>query len=172
MFDLFMTHTVTLIFNLQVSGLIRREYDLKCRMLRLQDSRAESPNKIDKTRAVVKDLHSRIRVAIHRISSISKIIEELRDKELQPQLEELIGGYTPYSSHHCNFLFELFKVGRHVFLFFPKKLHAHICVFFLFCLASSFEKKNGCHQDWSCSRKQLKHYLQLFQSIVFCFQSF
>ncbi|KAG0487849.1 hypothetical protein HPP92_006660 [Vanilla planifolia] len=76
------------------SGAIRREYDLKCRLLRLQDSRAESPYKIDKTRAVVKDLHSRIRVAIHRIDSISKSIEELRDKELQPQLEELIGVLT------------------------------------------------------------------------------
>lgn len=67
-------------------------------MLRQQDSRAESASKIDKTRAAVKDLHSRIRVSIHRISSISKLIEDLRDKELQPQLEELIGGYNPYES--------------------------------------------------------------------------
>ncbi|KAG0489528.1 hypothetical protein HPP92_006391 [Vanilla planifolia] len=80
--------------EVKASGAIRREYDLKCRLLRLQDSRAESPYKIDKTRAVVKDLHSRIRVAIHRIDSISKSIEELRDKELQPQLEELIGVLT------------------------------------------------------------------------------
>lgn len=67
-------------------------------MLRLQESRGESAYRIDKTRAAVKDLHSRIRVAIHRISSISKSIEELRDKELQPQLEELIGGYAFYAS--------------------------------------------------------------------------
>lgn len=80
--------------EVKASGFIRREYDLKCRLLRLQDSRAESSYKIDKTRAAVKDLHSRIRVAIHRINSISKSIEELRDKELQPQLEELIGGLT------------------------------------------------------------------------------
>jgi hypothetical protein len=53
--------------------------------------------KIDKTRAIVKDLHSRIRVALHRIDSISKRIEELRDKELQPQLEELIDGYVLFS---------------------------------------------------------------------------
>lgn len=66
---------------------------MKCKLLREQDSRAESRYKIDKTRAAVKDLHSRIRVAILRIDSISKTIEELRDKELQPQLEELIGGY-------------------------------------------------------------------------------
>lgn len=42
----------------------------------------------------MKDLHSRIGVAIHRIDTISKKIEELRDTELQPQLEELIGGYV------------------------------------------------------------------------------
>ena len=53
---------------------------------------------IDKTRAVVKDLHSRILVAIQRIDMISKNIEDLRDKELQPQLEELIGRYIyPFS---------------------------------------------------------------------------
>lgn len=33
-----------------------------------------------------KDLHSRIGVAIHRINSISKSIEELLDREFQPQL--------------------------------------------------------------------------------------
>lgn len=66
---------------------------MKCRLLRHQESRGEKPYSIDKTRAAVKDLHSRIQVAIQRIDSISKRIEELRDKELQPQLEELIGGY-------------------------------------------------------------------------------
>ncbi|MQM07694.1 hypothetical protein Taro_040536, partial [Colocasia esculenta] len=74
------------------SGIIRRKYDMMCRQLRHQDSKGENTYKIDKTRAAVKDLHSRIRVALHRIDSISKKIEELRDKELQPQLEELIGG--------------------------------------------------------------------------------
>ncbi|XP_020583521.1 uncharacterized protein LOC110026760 isoform X2 [Phalaenopsis equestris] len=80
--------------EVKASGFIRREYDLKRRMLRQQDSRGESAYKIDKTRSAVKDLHSRIRVAIHRINSISMAIEELRDKELQPQLEELIAGLT------------------------------------------------------------------------------
>lgn len=74
--------------------MIRREYDSKCRTLRQLESKGVSSHKIDKTRAVVKDLHSRIKVAIHRIDSISKRIEELRDKELQPQLEDLIEGYA------------------------------------------------------------------------------
>ena len=47
---------------------------------------------IDKTRSVVKDLHSRIRVAIYSVDSISKRIERMRDEELHPQLLELIEG--------------------------------------------------------------------------------
>jgi hypothetical protein len=78
--------------EVKASGTIRRDYDFKCKLLRQQESRAESQQRIDKTRAAVKDLHSRIRVAIQRIDRISKTIEEIRDKELQPQLEELIDG--------------------------------------------------------------------------------
>jgi len=55
--------------------MVRREYDLKSKFLRQLESNAESSSKIDKTRSVVKDLHSRIKVAIHRIDSISKRIE-------------------------------------------------------------------------------------------------
>ncbi|XP_010510817.1 PREDICTED: uncharacterized protein LOC104787023 isoform X2 [Camelina sativa] len=76
------------------SQTVRREYDEKCRILRELESEGKGSQRTDKTRAVVKDLHSRIRVAIHRIDSISRRIEELRDKELQPQLEELIEGLS------------------------------------------------------------------------------
>ncbi|XP_042459794.1 protein ALTERED PHOSPHATE STARVATION RESPONSE 1-like isoform X1 [Zingiber officinale] len=78
--------------EVKASGVIRREYDMKCKLLRHKESVEDNPIKIDKIRSSVKDLHSRIRVAIQRIDSISKKIEEIRDKELQPQLEELIGG--------------------------------------------------------------------------------
>uniref|UniRef100_A0A5B6ZX80 DUF632 domain-containing protein n=1 Tax=Davidia involucrata TaxID=16924 RepID=A0A5B6ZX80_DAVIN len=78
--------------EVKASEMVRRKYDMKCKLLRQLESKGESSHKIDKTRAIVKDLHSRIRVAIHRIDSISKKIEELRDKELQPQLDELIEG--------------------------------------------------------------------------------
>ncbi|KAJ6906728.1 protein ALTERED PHOSPHATEARVATION RESPONSE 1-like isoform X2 [Populus alba x Populus x berolinensis] len=82
--------------EVKASEMLRREYDMRCRTLRQLESSGKSLHniKIDKTRAVVKDLHSRIRVALHRIDSISKRIEELRDKELQPQLEELIEGLS------------------------------------------------------------------------------
>ncbi|CAN1171024.1 Protein ALTERED PHOSPHATE STARVATION RESPONSE 1 [Linum perenne] len=80
--------------EVKASEIVRREYDAKCRFLRQLESKNEGSYRIDKTRANVKDLHSRIRIAIQRIDSISKRIEELRDKELQPQLEELIEGLS------------------------------------------------------------------------------
>lgn len=78
---------------------IRRDYDAKCKILRQLESRGHlelkvKTDRIGKIRASIKDVHSRVVVAIHRIDSISKRIEELRDKELQPQLEELIEGYV------------------------------------------------------------------------------
>ncbi|KAK4763571.1 hypothetical protein SAY87_013009 [Trapa incisa] len=79
--------------EVKASEIIRKEYDWKCKALRKLESKAQTSQRIDKARADVKDLHSRIGVAIHRIDSISKKIEELRDKELQPQLEELIEGF-------------------------------------------------------------------------------
>lgn len=71
--------------------MLRSNFDQRCKLLRQQESRGENT---DKTRAAVKGLHSRIKVAIQRIDSISQKIEEIRDKELQPQLEELIDGYA------------------------------------------------------------------------------
>ncbi|XP_021713436.1 uncharacterized protein LOC110681591 [Chenopodium quinoa] len=96
--------------EVKASQLVRREYDMKCKILREQESTSESHQKIDKTRAVVKDLHSRIRVAIHRIDSISRRIEELRDKELQPQLEELIEGLR----RMWGVMFECHKLQVHI----------------------------------------------------------
>ncbi|KAJ8766797.1 hypothetical protein K2173_008351 [Erythroxylum novogranatense] len=80
--------------EVKASQAVRSLYDSKCKHLRQLESKGEREAKIDKTRAIVKDLHSRIKVAIHRIDSISQRIEELRDKELQPQLEELIEGLS------------------------------------------------------------------------------
>ncbi|GAV73982.1 DUF632 domain-containing protein/DUF630 domain-containing protein [Cephalotus follicularis] len=78
--------------EVKASESIRKEYDLKCDQLRHQFAKDHSSQVIDKTRAVVKDLHSRIRVALHSVDSISKRIEKMRDEELQPQLLELIQG--------------------------------------------------------------------------------
>ncbi|XVE83172.1 hypothetical protein DITRI_Ditri16bG0066400 [Diplodiscus trichospermus] len=78
--------------EVKASESIRKEYDRKCDQLRCQFAKDLSTQVIDKTRAVIKDLHSRIRVALHSVSTISKRIEKMRDEELQPQLVELSQG--------------------------------------------------------------------------------
>ncbi|KAI9391464.1 hypothetical protein POPTR_007G090300v4 [Populus trichocarpa] len=95
--------------EIKASESIRREYDRRCDQLRHQFAKDQSANVIDKTRAVVKDLHSRIRVAIHSVDSISKRIEKMRDEELQPQLLELIQGLirmwkTMLECHHAQYI--------------------------------------------------------------------
>lgn len=73
---------------------ICRRYDEKCKQLSDQESRGKNQIVTDFTRATVKDLHSRVLVAIQKIDFISTNIEDLRDKELQPQLDELIDNLT------------------------------------------------------------------------------
>ncbi|XP_006658152.1 protein ROLLING AND ERECT LEAF 2-like [Oryza brachyantha] len=80
--------------EVKVNSAICRRYDEKCKQLRYQESRGKHQIHVDFTRATVKDLHSRILVAIQKIDFISKNIEDIRDKELQPQLDELIGSLT------------------------------------------------------------------------------
>ncbi|KAL6518552.1 hypothetical protein OROGR_019054 [Orobanche gracilis] len=76
------------------SEFIQQEYDRKCDQLRHQFAKDLKPQVINKTRAAIKDLHSRIRVALHAVDTISKRIEKMRDEELLPQLLELINGLT------------------------------------------------------------------------------
>ena len=95
--------------EVKASESIRKEYDRKCDKLRHQVAKDLSSQVIDKTRAVVKDLHSRLRVAIHAVDSISKRIEKMRDEELQPQLAELIQGLirmwkAMLECHHAQYI--------------------------------------------------------------------
>ncbi|KAL8229440.1 hypothetical protein R6Q57_014340 [Mikania cordata] len=80
--------------EVKASESIRRVYDRKCDQLRHQFAKDLKTHVIDKTRSLVKDLHSRIIVALHTVDSISKRIENMRDEELQPQLLELIQGFN------------------------------------------------------------------------------
>ncbi|KAK9109331.1 hypothetical protein Sjap_017391 [Stephania japonica] len=70
----------------------RKMYERKCSQLRKQDVRGDDTKAMDKTRSAVRDLYTRILVAIRTAESISIRIEKLRDEELQPQLLELIKG--------------------------------------------------------------------------------
>ncbi|KAK8952374.1 hypothetical protein KSP39_PZI003005 [Platanthera zijinensis] len=78
--------------ELKASESITKAYDRKCNQLRHQFAKDTNAQAIDKTRAAVKDLHSRVRVTIQAVDLISRRIEKLRDEELQPQLAELLQG--------------------------------------------------------------------------------
>ncbi|KAG8364426.1 hypothetical protein BUALT_Bualt19G0127500 [Buddleja alternifolia] len=71
---------------------IRRIYGRKCNQLRNQEVRGDEGVTVDKTRAAVKDLYSRILVAIRSAETISNNIDKLRDEELEPQIRELLQG--------------------------------------------------------------------------------
>ncbi|KAF7839973.1 nitrate regulatory gene2 protein-like [Senna tora] len=95
--------------EVKASESIRKEYDRKCDQLRHQFAKDQGTHVIDKTRSVVKDLHSRIRVAIRSFDSISKRIERMRDEELHPQLVELINGLirmwkAMLECHHAQYI--------------------------------------------------------------------
>ncbi|XP_028803671.1 nitrate regulatory gene2 protein-like isoform X1 [Neltuma alba] len=95
--------------EVKASELLQKVYDRKCEQLRHQYAKDQGAHVIDKTRTVVKDLHSRIRVAIRSVDSISKRIERMRDEELHPQLVELIHGLirmwkAMLECHHAQFI--------------------------------------------------------------------
>ncbi|CAL5203380.1 unnamed protein product [Lathyrus oleraceus] len=143
--------------EVKASGVIRKEYDIKCKILQHLESKGEKTSTIDKTRAVVKDLHSRIRVAILRIDSISKRIEELRDKELQPQLEELIEGLsrmweTMFDCHKLQFqILSTAYYNNHARITLHSETRKQIASYLeseLHFLASSFTKWVGAQKSY------------------------
>ncbi|KAL2928859.1 Nitrate regulatory gene2 protein [Bienertia sinuspersici] len=71
---------------------VRLAYEKKCTQLNNQVAKGEEPPTLEKTRIALRDLHTQIKVSIHSIEAISKRIETLRDRELQPQLLELVQG--------------------------------------------------------------------------------
>ncbi|CAM0951184.1 unnamed protein product [Alopecurus aequalis] len=80
--------------ELKNSESIKQIYDKRCAQLSHQFAKDVNPRKIDKTRATIKELYSRLMVGTEVLYSNSKIIEKLRDEELQPQLLELLQGQT------------------------------------------------------------------------------
>ncbi|KAG2636532.1 protein ALTERED PHOSPHATE STARVATION RESPONSE 1-like [Panicum virgatum] len=73
---------------------IRQTYEKKCVQLRNQDARGSELRSAEKTRTTVRDLYTRIWVSLRAAESISDRIQKLRDEELQPQLVELLQGFT------------------------------------------------------------------------------
>ncbi|RWW34927.1 hypothetical protein BHE74_00023362 [Ensete ventricosum] len=73
---------------------IRQVYAKKCLQLRNQNAKGVESRAVDRTRAAVRDLYSRIWVALRAVESIAERIQKLRDEELQPQIIELLQGYS------------------------------------------------------------------------------
>uniref|UniRef100_A0ACD5YDT6 Uncharacterized protein n=1 Tax=Avena sativa TaxID=4498 RepID=A0ACD5YDT6_AVESA len=151
--------------EVKASSAICRRYDEKCKQLRDQESQGKNQIITDFTRATVKDLHSRVLVVIQKIDFISENIEDLRDKEIQPQLDELIQCLTKMwtTMLHCH---------RHQ--------HAIIKLLSSSCKVkiSSFESESQCQaalllsaeltklcsnfQNWIASHKGYLHSLNLW----------
>ncbi|XP_052195741.1 protein ALTERED PHOSPHATE STARVATION RESPONSE 1-like [Diospyros lotus] len=72
---------------------VRKLYEQKCLQLRNQlGAKRKGLQSVEKTEDEVRELYSRMLVAIRTVESISEKIQKLRDEELQPQLVELLHG--------------------------------------------------------------------------------
>ncbi|KAG6651517.1 protein ALTERED PHOSPHATE STARVATION RESPONSE 1-like [Carya illinoinensis] len=69
-------------------------YDRKVDKLKRLDERGAEAHKVDTTRTLIRDLSTKIRMAIQVVDKISVTISKIRDEELWPQLNELIQGLT------------------------------------------------------------------------------
>ncbi|CAH1439723.1 unnamed protein product [Lactuca virosa] len=143
--------------EVKANEMIRKVYDQKRKLLRELESNGESNRRIDKTRAIVKDLHWRIGVAIHRIDSISRRIEDLRDKELHPQLEELIQGLRKMweMMHECHksqlSIISSIQINSHTKISLQSDSHRQITIYLeseLRTLSSSFTKWIGSQKAY------------------------
>ncbi|CAI9104818.1 OLC1v1003582C1 [Oldenlandia corymbosa var. corymbosa] len=78
--------------EVKVEEKMRILHERKCRKLKRLDETGAEAHKVDATRALVKSLSTKIRIAIQVVDKISVKINRVRDEELWPQLRELIQG--------------------------------------------------------------------------------
>uniref|UniRef100_A0A0E0JW78 DUF632 domain-containing protein n=1 Tax=Oryza punctata TaxID=4537 RepID=A0A0E0JW78_ORYPU len=71
---------------------VRLSYEKKCALLRSQDANGAEPFAIEKTRAAMRDLRTKLDISITTVDAVSKRIAAVRDDELLPQLTLLIRG--------------------------------------------------------------------------------
>ncbi|WCJ39992.1 hypothetical protein M5689_020931 [Euphorbia peplus] len=73
---------------------MRVVHDRKCQKLKHMDERGAEAHKIEATRKIIRELSTKIRIAIQVVDKISVTINKIRDEELWPQLNQLIHGLT------------------------------------------------------------------------------
>lgn len=71
---------------------LRVIYEKECRRLKALDEGGAESGKIDSTRAAIRDLLTKISIAIKSVYATSRKIDKLRDEELRPQVIALIQG--------------------------------------------------------------------------------
>ncbi|KAJ7537432.1 hypothetical protein O6H91_11G005700 [Diphasiastrum complanatum] len=72
----------------------RIEYERQCALLRRKNTRGVGNESIEKTRAAIKSLQTRIAIALQAVDTAAAAIQKLRDNELYPQLLKLLQGLT------------------------------------------------------------------------------
>ncbi|XP_009108621.2 protein ALTERED PHOSPHATE STARVATION RESPONSE 1 isoform X2 [Brassica rapa] len=73
---------------------LRVAHEKKVRKLKRLDERGAEATKVDTTRKLVRDMNTKIRIAIQVVDKISVTINKIRDEDLWPQLNALIQGLT------------------------------------------------------------------------------
>ncbi|KAG2318563.1 hypothetical protein Bca4012_055228 [Brassica carinata] len=73
---------------------MRVAHEKKIRKLKRLDERGAEATKVDATRKLVRDMNTKIRIAIQVVDKISVTINKIRDEDLWPQLNALIQGLT------------------------------------------------------------------------------
>ncbi|CAH8386104.1 unnamed protein product [Eruca vesicaria subsp. sativa] len=73
---------------------MRLAHEKKVRKLKRLDERGAEASKVDTTRKLVRDMNTKIRIAIQVVDKISVTINKIRDEDLWPQLNALIQGLT------------------------------------------------------------------------------
>ncbi|KAJ0252172.1 DNA-directed RNA polymerase subunit beta [Hirschfeldia incana] len=73
---------------------LRVAHEKKLRKLKRLDERGAEATKVDTTRKLVRDMSTKIRIAIQVVDKISVTINKIRDEDLWPQLNALIEGLT------------------------------------------------------------------------------
>ncbi|EMS49762.1 hypothetical protein TRIUR3_19434 [Triticum urartu] len=73
---------------------VRLSYEKKVAQLRSQDANGAEPFAIERTRAAIRDLRTKLNISLASVDAVSRRIVAVRDDELLPQLAELIRGYV------------------------------------------------------------------------------
>ncbi|OAY37504.1 nitrate regulatory gene2 protein isoform X1 [Manihot esculenta] len=73
---------------------MRVAHERKCRKLKHLDERGAEVHKVDATRTLIRNLSTKIKIAIQVVDKISVTINNIRDEELWPQLNKLIQGLS------------------------------------------------------------------------------